>query len=102
LSYIGFIIFWLEPKNEYSKSLFHFFVLTQKNETKKSQDCACFAQKISARTAKSSKLATSLLKQGRFLTLFSLIFWLTRQGQLRVIKHIARPGAGLSQKYIFN
>jgi hypothetical protein len=55
--------------------------LTQKNETKKSQDCACFAQKISARTAKSSKLATSLLRQGRFLTLFSLIFWLTRQGQ---------------------
>ncbi len=40
----------------------------------KSQDYACYAQKIYARTTKSSKLATSLLKQGRFLTLFSLIF----------------------------
>ena len=41
----------------------HFFVLIQKNEAKKNQDCARFARKISARTAKSSKLATSLLKQ---------------------------------------
>jgi len=59
----------------------HFFVLTQKNEAKKSQDCARFARKISARTAKSSKLATSLLKQGRFLTLLSLIFRLIGQGR---------------------
>ena len=59
----------------------HFFVLTQKNEAKKSQDCARFARKISAQTAKSSKLATPLLRQGRFLTLFSLIFRLIGQGQ---------------------
>ncbi len=59
----------------------HFFVLIQKNEAKKNQDCARFARKISARTAKSSKLATSLLKQGRFLTLFSLIFRLTGRGR---------------------
>jgi len=75
--------FCFDTKNEYFNSLLHFFVLIQKNEAKKNQDCACFAQKISARTAKSSKLATSLLRQGRFLTLFSLIFWLTRQGRLR-------------------
>ncbi|HQB27606.1 MAG TPA: hypothetical protein PLO29_01525 [Paludibacter sp.] len=60
----------------------HFFVLIQKNEAKKNQDCARFARKISARTAKSSKLATSLLRQGRFLTLFLLIFRLTGRGQL--------------------
>jgi hypothetical protein len=60
----------------------HFFVLTQKNEAKKSQDCARFARKISAQTAKSSKLARSSLKQGRFLTLFSLIFRLTGRGRL--------------------
>jgi hypothetical protein len=78
----------------------HFFVLTQKNEAKKSQDCARFARKIYAQTAKSSKLARSSLRQGRFLTLFSLISWLTGRGpvslqrieilqinQLRLIKY---------------
>ena len=60
----------------------HFFVLIQKNEAKKDQDCARFARKIYARTAKSSKLATSLLRQGRFLMLFLLIFRLTGRGQL--------------------
>jgi len=64
--------------------------LTQKNEAKKSQDCACFARKISVQTAKSSKLATSLLKQGRFLTLFSLIFRLTRQGQVFSLNKVSR------------
>ncbi|HOG06240.1 MAG TPA: hypothetical protein PK978_08435, partial [Paludibacter sp.] len=52
------------------------------NEAKKNQDCARFARKISAQTAKSSKLATSLLKQGRFLTLFLLIFRLTGRGRV--------------------
>ena len=51
----------------------HFLAWTKKR-SKKIQDYARFAQKISARTAKSSKLARSSLKQGRFLTLFSLIF----------------------------
>jgi len=73
-----------------ASNIFSFFVLTQKNETKKSQDCARFARKISARTAKSSKLARSSLKQGRLLTLFSLIFRLTERGRSRVIKHIAK------------
>ena len=61
----------------------HFFVLIQKNEAKKNQDCARFARKISARAAKSSKLATSLLRQGRLLTLFLLIFRLTGRGRLQ-------------------
>ncbi|HOS46337.1 MAG TPA: hypothetical protein PLQ69_07655, partial [Paludibacter sp.] len=69
----------------------HFFVLTQKNEAKKSQDCARFARKISAQTAKSSKLARSSLKQGRFLTLFSLIFRLTSQGRLCCATHSKTP-----------
>gem|GEM_PF-3006436 len=60
---------------------FHFFVLTQKNETKKSQDCACFAQKTYARLTKSFKLAATQLKHERFFTSISLVFWLTRQGQ---------------------
>jgi hypothetical protein len=68
------------------KTHLHFFVLIQKNEAKKNQDCARFARKISARTAKSSKLATSLLKQGRFLTLFLLIFRLIGQGRSRAIQ----------------
>jgi hypothetical protein len=65
------------------KTHLHFFVLI---EAKKNQDCARFARKISARTAKSSKLATSLLKQGRFLTLFLLIFRLIGQGRSRAIQ----------------
>jgi len=63
--------------------------LIQKNEAKKNQDCARFARKISARTAKSSKLATSLLKQGRLLTLFSLIFRLTGRGRLCLLGLLA-------------
>ena len=59
----------------------HFFVLIQKNEAKKNQDCACFAQKTYARLTKSFKLATSLLKHERFLTSILLVFWLTRQGR---------------------
>jgi hypothetical protein len=71
----------LKNGQPYLLMLLHFFVLIQKNEAKKNQDYACFARKIYARTAKSSKLATTLPKQGRFLTLFSLIFRLTSQGR---------------------
>jgi len=74
-----------ERSNDFVISL-HFFVLIQKNEAKKNQDCARFARKISVQTAKSSKLTTSLLKQGRFLTLFSLIFRLIGRGQCRTTK----------------
>jgi len=56
--------------------------LTQKNEAKKSQDYACFAQKTYARLTKSFKLAAAQLKQERFFTSISLVFWLTRQGRL--------------------
>jgi len=73
--------------------------LIQKNEAKKNQDCARFARKISARTAKSSKLATSLLRQGRLLTLFSLIFRLTGRGRSHVIKYIAEPGGWLQASF---
>jgi hypothetical protein len=59
----------------------HFFVLTQKNEAKKGQDCACFAQKTYARLTKSFKLAAVQLKQERFFTSISLVFWLTSQGR---------------------
>jgi len=60
----------------------HFFVLTQKNEAKKGQDCACFAQKTCARLTKSFKLAAAQLRQERFFTPISLVFWLTSQGQM--------------------
>jgi len=58
--------------------------LTQKNEAKKSQDCACFAQKTCARLTKSFKLAAAQLKHERFFTSILLVFWLTRQGRWRV------------------
>jgi len=54
--------------------------------SKKSQDCVRFTRKIGARVAKSSKLAPSSLKQGRFYSPLSLIFWLTEQG-----RHIGKP-----------
>ena len=73
--------FFLKKRSKDLITSLHFFVLTQKNEAKKSQDCARLARKISAQTAKSSKLARSSLKQGRFLTLFSLIFRLIGRGR---------------------
>jgi hypothetical protein len=73
--------FFLKKKSKDLITSLHFFVLTQKNEAKKSQDCARLARKISVQTAKSSKLARSSLKQGRFLTLFSLIFRLIGRGR---------------------
>jgi hypothetical protein len=57
------------------------FLARTKKGSKKVQDYARFARKIGARTAKSSKLAPSSLKQGRFLTPLSLIFRLTGRGQ---------------------
>jgi len=72
--------------NSAVQNLSSFFCLDTKKRSKKNQDCARFARKISARTAKSSKLATSLLKQGRFLTLFLLIFRLIGQGRSRAIQ----------------
>jgi hypothetical protein len=46
----------------------------------KNQDCACFTQKTYVQKAKTPKLAALRLKQWVFLTLFSLVFWLTRRG----------------------
>jgi hypothetical protein len=66
----------------------HFFVLIQKNEAKKNQDCACFAQKTCARLTKSFKLAATQLKHERFFTSISLVFWLTRQGLSGAIKNL--------------
>ena len=64
------------------------FCLETKSK-QKIQDCARFARKICVRSAKSSKLASTVslslkhssrLKQGRFLTPLSLIFRLTGRG----------------------
>ena len=77
--YFFIFLFWHKKQMfQFSSS---FFCLDTKKWSKKNQDCARFARKISAQTAKSSKLATSLLKQGRFLTLLSLIFRLIGQGR---------------------
>jgi hypothetical protein len=47
----------------------------------KNQDSACLAQKTSVRLAESFKLAAAQLKQERFFTPISLVFWLTRRGR---------------------
>ncbi|MGC9150386.1 MAG: hypothetical protein ACP5F6_01300 [Microbacter sp.] len=56
------------------------FHLTQKG-SKKVKTTSAFAQKTDVHWLKSSKLAPSSLKQGRFLTANSLVFWLTGRGR---------------------
>jgi hypothetical protein len=63
----------------------------------KSQDYACFAQKTSARLAKSFKLAATQLKQERFLTPISLVFWLTSRGRSSPYNLLHAPSSPSSE-----
>jgi hypothetical protein len=68
-----FLINQKVPKNLF-QLLLHFFVLTQKNEAKKSQDYACFAHKTYVQKAKTPKLAALRLKQWVFFNAFLSCF----------------------------
>ncbi|MGC9150235.1 MAG: hypothetical protein ACP5F6_00530 [Microbacter sp.] len=55
--------------------------MEQSDLSDKVKTASAFAQKTDVRWLKSSKLAPLSLKQGRFLTANSLVFWLTGRGQ---------------------